>query len=76
MAKISEQIRHLRNERGLTQHDLALQSGLSYSFINQLERGKASVRMDALAKLADVFGLEVTLTPKMSSSLQESRGSR
>ena len=58
---IADHIKALRKARGLTQRELALQSGLSFSFINQLERGKQSVRLDALMRLAAVFGYEVGL---------------
>lgn len=60
-SSIGDQIRALRKARGLTQRELALQSGLSFSFINQIERGKPSVRLDALSRLASVFGYEVSL---------------
>lgn len=58
---IGEQLRQLRKDRGLTQSELALQTGLSYSFINQVERGKQSVRLDSLSRLAAVFGFEIGL---------------
>lgn len=60
-SSIGDQIKALRKARGLTQRELALQSGLSFSFINQIERGKQSVRLDALSRLASVFGYEVSL---------------
>jgi len=60
-SSIGDHIKSLRKARGLTQRELALQSGLSFSFINQLERGKQSVRLDALMRLAEVFGYEVSL---------------
>ncbi|MBP6218381.1 MAG: helix-turn-helix transcriptional regulator [Oligoflexales bacterium] len=61
MSKIAEQIRSMRKSRKLTQKELALQSGVSFSFINQLERGKASVRLDIVNQLAEMFGYEVQL---------------
>jgi y4mF family transcriptional regulator len=61
---IGQQIKQLRLDRGLTQQELALQSGLSFSFINQLERGKQTVRMDAVNKLAELFGYEINLVRK------------
>ena len=64
MTKIGDQIKYLRKERGLTQKALALQSGLSFSFINQVESGKESIRLDALARLAIAFGYEIRLVKK------------
>jgi y4mF family transcriptional regulator len=49
-------IKILRKERKLTQQELADQAGLSFSFVNQVERGKKTVRLDALNKLLAVFG--------------------
>lgn len=48
-------IRNLRKKRHLTQQELADQAGVSFSFINQVERGKKTVRLDALNKLLLVF---------------------
>jgi len=70
---IGDQLRQLRKKRGLTQSELALQTGLSYSFINQVERGKQSVRLDSLSRLAAVFGFEIGLikvTPVTGSQLE------
>lgn len=49
-------VRKLRIELGLTQQQLALQAGVSFSFINQIERGKDTVRLDAVNKVLKVFG--------------------
>lgn len=68
MTQIHEQLKAMRKERGLTQKDLALQSGLSFSFINEMEKGKPTIRLDALSKLAAVFGYELTLTKISASS--------
>ena len=68
MTTVGEQIKRLRKERHLTQKELALHSGLSFSFINQLERGKASVRLDAINQLAELFGYEVELVKKQSGT--------
>jgi transcriptional regulator with XRE-family HTH domain len=57
----------------MSQRELALQSGLSFSFINELERGKPSVRLDAVSRLAAVFGYEVTLSKVPAEFPPESR---
>ena len=49
-------VRALRKEYKLSQQELADQAGLSYSFVNQVENGKETVRLDALNKLLIVFG--------------------
>jgi y4mF family transcriptional regulator len=52
-------IRSLRKERKLTQLELASRSGVSFSFINQVEGGKTTLRLDTLNKLLGVFGYRV-----------------
>ncbi len=69
---IAEQIKQLRKSRKLTQKELARQSGVSFSFINELEGGKQSIRLDILSQLADLFGFEVSLVKKKSD--QTSKG--
>ena len=69
LTPISERIKSLRKERRLTQKELALQSGVSFSFINQVEGGKQSIRLDTLSQLAEVFGYEVALVRKTESDV-------
>ena len=54
--KVAIFIRRLRNERNLSQQELADLAGVSFSFVNQVERGKETVRLDALNKLLLVLG--------------------
>ena len=55
-------IRSLRTDRNLSQKELAEQAGVSFSFVNQVERGKQTVRLDALNKLLLVFGYRMAPT--------------
>jgi y4mF family transcriptional regulator len=55
-------IRNLRAERGLTQQELAEQAGVSFSFINQVEGGKQTLRLDVLNKLLSIFGYTMVPT--------------
>ncbi|HLB05357.1 MAG TPA: helix-turn-helix transcriptional regulator [Thermodesulfobacteriota bacterium] len=45
---VGESIRHLRTEQNLTQEELALRSGLSQGYINQLENGKRKFTQKSL----------------------------
>jgi y4mF family transcriptional regulator len=49
-------LKSLRLEEGITQQELAERAGVSFSFVNQVERGKPTLRLDALNKLLEVFG--------------------
>ncbi|MCX8071773.1 MAG: helix-turn-helix domain-containing protein [Candidatus Binatia bacterium] len=50
-------IKRLREERGMTRQDLALKSGVSYSYLSEVERGAKRPSGDVLAKLAAAMGM-------------------
>lgn len=60
LSNIGPQIKRLRLERHLTQKQLAELAQVSFSFVNQVEKGKISVRLDSLSKLFHVFGYQLT----------------
>lgn len=60
-------VKALRKEYGLTQEDLALKSGVGLCFVRNLEQGKASLRMDKVNQLLDLFNYELLATPKIAS---------
>ena len=51
-------IETLRVRRGLTRHELAYASGVSYSYLCEIERGTKRPSADVLAKLAEAFGMK------------------
>lgn len=61
---LSNTVKDLRKEYGLIQEDLALKSGVGLCFIRNLEQGKATLRMDKVNQLLDLFNYELTATPK------------
>src|SRR5690349_15351695 len=52
-------IRQLRKNAGLTQEELAAQTGISQSHISALERGVYHPQMDNLQSLSRVFGVSM-----------------
>ncbi len=56
---ISSTLKNLRKAHGLTQVDLAMKSGVGLNFVRELEQGKATVRMDKVAQVFDLFGYEL-----------------
>jgi len=52
---VGARIRHLRRARGRSLKEVALRSGLSESFISQIERGISSPSLRVLARLADAL---------------------
>ena len=61
---ISQIIKARRKELGLTQNTLALLSQVGINTIVSIERGSKSPSVDTLTKVADVLGLDVTLSLK------------
>ncbi|GAA1653008.1 XRE family transcriptional regulator [Mycolicibacterium murale] len=54
-----EVLRRLRTQAGYSLRDVATRSGLSQSFLGQLERGETDIALERLARLARVFGHDV-----------------
>lgn len=52
-------IRRLRAEAGLTQEELALRSGLSQGYINQIESGKRKFTQKSLEKISDALSIPI-----------------
>jgi len=55
---VGEQIRSFRQDRGLSQEELALRSGLNTTFVGQVERGIKKPTIDTLEKM--VNSLDIT----------------
>ena len=62
---ISSTLKNLRKAHGLTQVDLAMKSGVGLNFVRELEQGKATVRMDTVAQVFDLFGYELVPQKKV-----------
>ena len=62
---ISLALKNLRKEHGLTQVDLAMKSGVGLNFVRELEQGKATVRLDKVAQVFDLFGYELVPQKKV-----------
>lgn len=54
---VGNTLKSLRKERKLTLKDLAEKTGVSISFLSQVERGKSSVTLESLKKIADALGV-------------------
>lgn len=50
-------VRHLREELGLTQAELAERAGINRSYLGGVERGQRRICMENIAKLADALGV-------------------
>lgn len=61
---LSQTVKKLRKEYGLTQEELAMKSGVGLNFVRQLEQGKPTLRMDKVNLLLDLFNYELIATSK------------
>lgn len=56
---LGERVRSLRMQRGLTIHEVALQSGISASMVSTVERGQTSASVGTLHSLAETLGVSL-----------------
>jgi y4mF family transcriptional regulator len=64
MNRLSELVKLTRKQHGMTQHDLALKSGLGLRLIWEIEQGKTTMRMDKVNQLLALFGMELVPASK------------
>lgn len=61
---IGQAIRSLRKDKGLSQRDLASQTGVHYSNIALIEAGKSNPTVDTLLKLVGQCDGQITISSK------------
>ncbi|REB08568.1 XRE family transcriptional regulator [Sporosarcina sp. BI001-red] len=59
MEEIHNRIKSLRVERNLTLKEMSDQTGLSLSFLSQIERGTSSLSISSLKKISDALGIHI-----------------
>ena len=57
--ELGSPIKRLRVAQGLSQRKLALMIGMDYSYICNIENGRANASIDALLKIADGLGVRL-----------------
>ncbi|WP_027415135.1 helix-turn-helix domain-containing protein [Aneurinibacillus terranovensis] len=60
MEEIYKKIKDLRKKNDMTLKDLSEKTGLSVSFLSQVERGSTSLAITSLKKIADAFKVPIT----------------
>lgn len=68
---ISDNIRYLRNKKGISQTALADAIGLKRGNIASYEKGLAQPNIESLLKLADYFGVDLNMMLKEDISQQD-----
>ncbi|MBQ1937774.1 MAG: helix-turn-helix transcriptional regulator [Bacteroidales bacterium] len=56
---ISEHIKSLRKQHGLTQVELAERAGVGLRFVREMEQGKSTVQLDKVNMVLKLFGEEL-----------------
>ena len=59
--KIGPSIRRYRKIKGFTQADIEEQSGISQSYLSQIEKGDRSPSLETLKTLSDCLGIPLPL---------------
>ena len=65
---LSEYVKLLRKEHGLTQVDLSEKSGVGLRFVRELEQGKETLRLDKVNQVLNLFGAKVGVVAMDKSS--------
>jgi transcriptional regulator with XRE-family HTH domain len=53
-------LRRIRHARGLSQDELAYETGMSRSYLSQLEKGSYYASLKIIGRLADALNVEAT----------------
>ncbi|MBQ0082789.1 MAG: helix-turn-helix transcriptional regulator [bacterium] len=61
--QLSQTVKKLRKEYGLTQEELAMKSGVGLNFVRNLEQGKPTLRMDKVNQLLGLFNYTLAAIP-------------
>lgn len=60
LADVGKKIKELRTGNEMTLKDLSEKTGYSVGFLSQLERGLTTIAIDSLARIAEVFDVDLT----------------
>lgn len=60
---LSTLVKTMRKEYRLTQTELAEKSGVGLRFVRDLEQGKATLRLDKVNQILNLFGYEMGAVP-------------
>ena len=60
---IAQYVKEMRKKYKLTQVDLSEKAGVGLRFVQELEQGKTTLRLDKVNKVFELFGSECGLVP-------------
>lgn len=56
MSRLGESIKHLRNQKGMTQKQIAKKLGVAESFINEVELGRKVINEGIISRISKILG--------------------
>lgn len=62
--RIANAVREERHRQGLTQETLALVADVAVISVHNIERGKATVRLDTIERVLSALGLALHVRPR------------
>ena len=68
---LGKRIAHLRKTKGLTQLELSVDSGLSQSFLCDLEAGRRNPSIETLERLAMALGVSLSVLLEGVGSIEQ-----
>ena len=71
VGRIGTGVRAARKARGWSTRAAAERLGLSVRFLNELERGKATARLDKVMQALEGLGLDIAVVPKQAHDVRE-----
>ena len=60
---LSDYVKQMRKQYGLTQMDLSVKAGVGLRFVRELEQGKQTLRLDKVNQVLNLFGTEIGPVP-------------
>lgn len=69
--QLGMRIRYLRKQKGLSQEDLALDSGVNKNYLSDLERGERNPTIVVLEKIATSLGVTLSTFFKGIQSFED-----
>lgn len=60
MSNLSAFLKYQRKKLGLTQEELATKAGVGIRFIREMEQGKATLQLDKVEQVLNLFGFQLT----------------
>jgi transcriptional regulator with XRE-family HTH domain len=57
--RLAKRLRNLREDKGLSQEDLASQSSIGRSYYWRVEQGQINITLETLVRISNVLGVEI-----------------